>query len=97
MQFLCNAGADAGRPLAHAGKIVLEEVGGRAFHDIADMQRLSRLHGEGAEQIGAREIAQNKCFAQLEGSIVEALKAPDASSYFKANACAVLRAKGVVK
>jgi hypothetical protein len=46
---------------------------------------------------GAREIAQNKCFEQLQGPIVDTLKAGDAGSYFTANACTVLRAKGVVK
>ena len=47
--------------------------------------------------VGAREIAQNKCFAQLQSPIVEALQSADASSYFVTNACTVLRAKGVVK
>lgn len=46
---------------------------------------------------GAREIAQNKCFEQLQGPIVDTLKAGNAGSYFTANACTVLRAKGVVQ
>jgi len=56
--FLRDAGADICRPLAHAGEVVCEEGGGRAVHDIADMQRLGRLHGEGAEEIGVSQIAE---------------------------------------
>jgi hypothetical protein len=46
---------------------------------------------------GARDIAQNVCFAELEKPIVEALTKSDTSGYYRDNACAVLREKGVVK
>jgi hypothetical protein len=46
---------------------------------------------------GARDIAENVCFAELERSIIAELTKGDGSSYFRDNACAVLRQKGVVK
>lgn len=48
------------------------------------------------EAQGAREVAQDACFAQLRPTLVETL-ARDDSSYFRDNTCAVLRAKGAVK
>lgn len=46
---------------------------------------------------GARDIAQNVCFAELEQPIVEALTKSDTSGFYRDNACAVLREKGAVK
>ncbi len=46
---------------------------------------------------GARDIAQNVCFAELEKPIVDELTKSDTSGFYRDNACAVLREKGVVK
>ncbi|MBX7080248.1 MAG: hypothetical protein K1X88_13720 [Nannocystaceae bacterium] len=48
------------------------------------------------EAQGARDVAQNACFAQLQPTLVEALIRDD-SGYFRDNTCAVLRAKGAVR
>lgn len=45
----------------------------------------------------SRDIAQNVCFSELEKPIVAALTGADGGGYFRDNACAVLRAKGVLK
>jgi hypothetical protein len=45
----------------------------------------------------SRDIAQNVCFDELQAPIVAKLTGDDGGGYFKDNACAVLRAKGVVK
>lgn len=45
----------------------------------------------------SRDIAQNVCFSQLEKPLVARLTGDDGGGYFRDNACAVLRAKGVVK
>ena len=45
----------------------------------------------------SRDIAQNVCFEELQAPIVARLTGDDGGGYFKDNACAVLRAKGVVE
>ncbi|MCP4449502.1 MAG: hypothetical protein GY811_29830 [Myxococcales bacterium] len=49
-----------------------------------------------ANAVGARDIAENACFAELQSQITKALE-DGKGGYLRDNACAVLRHKGVVQ
>lgn len=55
------------------------------------------LPSDYANAKGARDIAQNMCFKQLKDPILKQLTGDEGGGYFTQNACAVLRANGVVK